>query len=217
MLRKPAVMIVSILSFILFSALFFTACEDTLLTEPAISESAPESLIPEPPVPGDLGAFSLAKGKPASAGGFDEFGYNYQANMFNGLYGNASRPDPPVIEDDTWLQMKWSDEWLNEDRERCVGTPQEGSSACEGSWLTNHQRGTNTDGSHWNYFVKIVFPGDSAYTTDGYWYTADSVKIGSVLWGAYARIQQVYNDPNEEAHGIQYKSPASPGFGFYKP
>lgn len=214
MLKKPAVMIVTIMSFILFSTLFFTACEDNLLlTEPTMSGSAPESAVPESPVPEDPG--SLAKGQPGNVG-FDEFGYNYRANMFNGRYCDYDR----VIGGnycDVDLIMKWSDEWLNEDRIRCEGTPQQGSSACEGAWLTNHQSGLTDDGKKWTYFVKIVAVPEDAYVVDGNWYTADDVEIGPVIWGAYAIIQQVSNDPSLGEHGILYKSPASPGFGVYKP
>ena len=71
-------------------------------------------------------------GKPDGKG-YDEWGYNYQANMFNGLYWNYSRPEPPcepgTCPSDTHLVMKWSDEWLNEDRVRCAGTPQQGSTS----------------------------------------------------------------------------------------
>ena len=45
--------------------------------------------------------------------GFDKWGYNYQAHMFNGLYENFSRPPVPVTESNTNLIMKWSDDWLS--------------------------------------------------------------------------------------------------------
>ncbi len=109
--------------------------------------------------------------------------------------------------------MKWSDEWLNEDRVRCAGTPQEGSSACEGSWLTNHQSGTNPDGKKWTYFVKIVYPSGGVVdaNSDGF----DDNTGGSIIWGSYVRIQQVSNDPSVPEHGIQaLVNPA--GFGAYK-
>ena len=48
-----------------------------------------------------------------------------------------------------------------------------------------------------------------------YWYTNDGEKIGPAIWGAYAIIQQVYNDPCAGEHGIEYLSPVSPGFGCY--
>ncbi len=276
MLRKPAVMIVTILSFILFSALFFTACEDTLLTEPAISESAPESLIPESPVPGDLGAFSLAKGKPGCTTiqdgvltysdqhanhwledqplqvGYDAFGYNYQAHLFNGSYANAylGKDGFPPYEGDTdaylaenpdfvvylaedkaryWqyrdveLTMKWNDAWLsNKDCNDDGILDRPSNPIGSGAWDTNHQSGVYDDGTKWTYFVKIVAAPAYAYkepanangsTIPGTWYTADGTEIGPVIWGSFARIQQVSNDPSYGEHGILYKSPASPGLG----
>ena len=241
MLRKPAVMIISVLSFILFSTLFFTACEDTLLlTEPTISESAPESAVPESPVPGDLGAFSLAKGnKPASdtcltiqsgnlvaktgeplTTGYDEFGYNYQAHMFNGRYCDYDRATGgPYC--DVNLVMKWNDAWLS--NQSCDGDDEldrhYGYDSYIGScaWETNHQSGVYDDGTKWTYFVKIVAVPADAYMDGDNWCTADSVEIGPAIWGSFARIQQVSNDPHYGEHGILYKSPAAPGFGFYKP
>ena len=145
------------------------------------------------------------------AAGFDEFGYNYKANMFNGRYCDNDR----VIGGDYCdvnLIMKWSDEWLNENRVRCEGTPQEGISACEGSWLTNHQSGTNEDGTKWTYFVKIVYPrgGVVDVDTDG----IDDNTGGSIIWGSYVIIQQVSNDPPLDEHGNIF-SVMPTGFGYY--
>ena len=43
--------------------------------------------------------------------GYDKWGYNYQAHMFNGYADNYSRPAVPVTSGDK-LNMKWSDAWL---------------------------------------------------------------------------------------------------------
>lgn len=231
MLRKSAVILVSILFTVLFSTVFFTGCEDSLLTEPAMSESVG----PESPMPGDLGVFSLAKKTGCTTiqsgnlvaetdevltTGYDQFGYNYQAHMFNGRYCDNDR----VIGGtycDVNLIMKWNDAWLSNQSydgdnllDRHFGYS---SYIGSGAWLTNHQSGINPDGSHWTYFVKIVAAPADAYTTGGNWYTADSTEIGPVIWGSFATIQQVSNDPFYDEHGLLYKSPAAPGFGFYKP
>jgi len=145
-------------------------------------------------------------------GGFNEWGYNYQANIFNGMYCDA-------YEDATWcqphkdikLQMKWSDEWLNEDRVRCAGTSQEGSSACEGAWLTNHQRETYEDEETgktctWEWFLKIVY-------IDGEESTCDDLG-GKWLWGAYCEIQSIYNDPCAGEYGVEIITQPM-GFGAY--
>jgi len=147
--------------------------------------------------------------------GYDQFGYNYQAHMFNGRYCDYDR----VIGGDYCdvnLIMKWNDAWLSnvdcdEDDllDRHYGFA---SYIGSGAWLTNHQWGEG-----WNYFVKIVAAPLDAYTSDGSWYAADGVEIGPVIWGAFAIVQQVSNDPAYDEHGLLYKSPASPGFGYYKP
>jgi len=156
--------------------------------------------------------------------GYDQWGYNYQAHMFNGLYENSARPIPPVTESDTNLIMKWNDAWLSNmdcDKDgkldRHYGfTSYIGS----GAWLTNHQKGTYEDDGvtyKWEYFVKIVAVPSSANAINEVWYTADGVEIGPVIWGAFAVIQEVYNDQGTAEHGLLYKSPASPGFGTYQP
>lgn len=173
--------------------------------------------------------------------GFDQWGYNYQSHMFNGLYWNYSRPDPPWTEETliaagmstTWLVMKWNDAWLsNKDcdgdylLDRHYGYA---SYIGSGAWETNHQSGTyeaEVKGKwktiHWNYFVKIISPPSDAYkelNEDGVlmWYGADDVEIGSDLWGQHARVQRIYTDPLEVMHGPLYLSPTSPGFGYYSP
>lgn len=165
--------------------------------------------------------------------GYDQWGYNYQAHMFNGLYWNNQRPEPPYTIDTapskTWLIMKWSDEWLSNkdcdndeklDRGYSCDPENASSSACQGAWVTNHQFGSyeGEDGKtcKWNYFVKIVMVPEDAYKEDGMWYTADGEEIGSVVWGAYARILQIYNDPCAGETGVENKFETPAGFGFYK-
>ena len=78
--------------------------------------------------------------------GYDEWGYNYQARMFNGTYCDAYRDAAwcqPWKEDN--LMMKWNDAWLS--NKDCNGdglldrhfgfTSYIGS----GAWLTNHMSG----------------------------------------------------------------------------
>jgi hypothetical protein len=172
-----------------------------------------------------------SKGNPLTTG-YDQWGYNYQAHMFNGLYSNSSRPDPPYTEENapsnTILQMKWNDAWLsNQDcdgdgvLDRHYGFD---SYVGSGAWCTNHQSGSyevdvngKTKTAHWTYFVKIVAVPSDATVADGIWYDADGVEIGPSIWGSFAILQQVYNDPFEGIHGKLYLSPAGPGFGQYAP
>jgi len=160
--------------------------------------------------------------------GYDMWGYNYQAHMFNGYYGNYSRPKTLVTEGDK-LIMKWSDEWLSNkdcngdgklDRGYSCDPENADNSACPGAWLTNRQSGVyeGEEGEicKWNYFVKIVAVPEDAREIDGIWYTTDGEEIGPEIWGAFAIVQEVYNDPCEDVHGLQYVSPVSAGFGYYK-
>jgi len=126
---------------------------------------------------------------------------------------------------DVILMMKWNEAWLsNKDcngdglLDRYFGYS---SYIGSGAWLTNHMSGTyeGEDGKdcHWVYFVKIVAAPADAYTAfkNGvlYWYTADGVEIGEEIWGSFAIIQQVENDPCAGIHGAQYISPVGPGVG----
>jgi len=153
--------------------------------------------------------------------GYDQWGYNYQAHMFNGTYCDAYR-DAAWCQPykDIELMMKWNDAWLsNKDcsddglLDRHFGDPSYiGSEA----WLTNHQAGkveVNGKVRKWTYFVKIVAAPEDATVSSGFWFTADGTELGPVIWGSFAIIQQVSNDPSAGEHGILYKSPVGPGFG----
>jgi hypothetical protein len=157
--------------------------------------------------------------------GYDEWGYNYQAHIFNGKYCDAYRDaDWCQPYKDVDLQMKWNDAWLsNKDcdgdglldrhngHETYIGS---------GAWLTNHQSGEyELDGEtfKWSYFVKIVAAPADANAVGGIWYAADGTEIGPVIWGSFATIQQVENDAGIGEHGISYLSPVGPGFGKFKP
>ena len=186
------------------------------------------------------------EGEPLQVG-FDPYGYNYQGHMFSGSYANSYLGKdgfPPYDGDDeaylaanpdaeyTWywpyrdvqLMMKWNEAWLgNKDcdddglLDRHYGYI---SYIGSGAWLTNHQSGEyeeNEETCKWNYFVKIVAVPEDAYVAGGYWYTSGDTEIGPVIWGEFAIIQQVENDPCADLHGAQYISPASAGFGYYMP
>lgn len=155
------------------------------------------------------GTITDSAGNPVVSG-YDQFGYNYQAHMFNGTYDSSDR----TIDGTYWgstgdyvddkLMMKWSDAWLANvdcdhdgklDRGLVDGVP----SGTSKGWLTNHVVGdyTDVDGNIQNYtdFVKIVWTGP-----------------GSPLWGQYTIIQEVLNDPAAGFTGLLSKIGA-PGFG----
>lgn len=141
--------------------------------------------------------------------GYDEFGYNYQAHMFNGTYDSSDRK----LDGKYWgqtgdfvddkLMMKWSDPWLaNVD---CNGDNKLDRGLVDGTvggtslgWLTNEVIGDYSDENgdhHFTDFLKIVWTGP-----------------GSPLWGQYTIIEEVYNDPYGGFHGLQDKI-GVPGFG----
>lgn len=153
--------------------------------------------------------------------GYDQWGYNYQAHIFNGYYCDAYRDADwcqPYREDK--LIMKWNDAWLsNKDcdgdglLDRHYGFD---TYIGSGAWLTNHQSGEyELDGEicKWNYFVKIVAAPADAVVAGGVWFAADGTEIGPVIWGAFAIIQEVENDPCAGIHGLQYSSPDHNGLG----
>jgi hypothetical protein len=121
--------------------------------------------------------------------------------------------------------MKWNDAWLsNKDCDEDGKLDRHYGYASyigSGAWETNHQWGTDIgeDGKEykWDYFCKIVAVPADATLTEGVWYTADGTEIGPAIWGAFAIIQEVYNDQGTGEHGILYLNPAPTGFGYYSP
>jgi len=122
--------------------------------------------------------------------GYDIFGYNYQAHVFNGTYANAylgRSGFPPYTGEDesyllanptaktTWmwpfrnvnLQMKWNDAWLANKDCGPDGTldrpdPVLGS----GAWLTNHATGTYTSSTDYRWDISGTWLLDFAGGTD---------------------------------------------------
>ena len=152
--------------------------------------------------------------------GFDQFGYNYQARIFNGTYDSSDR----TLDGKYWgstgdyvddsLIMKWSEDWLsnqdcNFDGKLDRGGP--GGTASKG-WLTNQIEGDYLGGDgdyhHYTYFAKIVWVGPAPSGTDPW--------AATRLWGEFAIIQEIYNDPYGGYHGVDRSHLANPaGLGFY--
>lgn len=163
--------------------------------------------------------------------GFDDWGYNYQAHMFNGKYCDAYRNAAwcqPYADDD--LGMKWNEAWLsNKDcdgdgqLDRHYGVP---TYIGSGAWLTNHQSGKYIDDDgkkqRWNYFVKIIAVPSDAVLDNDIWYVEDAqgtlVVLGPSIWGSFAVIMEVENDTGvPESHGVLYNSPYKSGLGWLTP
>ena len=142
--------------------------------------------------------------------GYDQYGYNYQAHMFNGTYDGSDRnldgtywgSTGDYVDDH--LMMKWSDDWLanvdcNGDGLLDRGLVGETVGGISLGWLTNHVEGAYTDANgeqHYTDFVKIVYVGP-----------------GGPLWGAYEIVQEVYNDPAAGYNGVLTLT--DPGLGRY--
>jgi hypothetical protein len=175
--------------------------------------------------------------------GYNYQGHLFKGSYFNVYSGGAGFP-PYVGDDESYLDenpgaashwawpyrsiklvMKWNDAWLsNVDRDddgmldRHYGFS---SYIGSGAWETNHMWGSyiGDDGKEhkWNSFTKIVAAPSDAYTSGDYWYEADGTEMGTVIWGQFAVIFDVYNDPYDGYHGVSYDAPAPTGFGYYKP
>jgi hypothetical protein len=139
--------------------------------------------------------------------GYDQFGYNYQAHIFNGTYDSVDRKLDGMYWGTTgdyvndMLTMKWSEDWLSNKDCDGDGKLDRGTSGVSLGWETNHVNGDydsdgdGTEDAHYTYFVKIVWVGP-----------------GGSLWGQYDIIEEVYNDPVGGYHGLQVKV-NPPGFG----
>ena len=159
-----------------------------------------------------------------AAGGFDEWGYNYTAKIFNGMwcdyhplyrpggiYHGCYLPDLRAVT----RRMKWNDAWLSKyDRDgdgsldRHYGFE---SYIGSGAWTTNHmsEQYLGADGKMhtWVYFTKIVAKPTADYNC--------LENGGYEIWNDFCTILDVYNDPYGGANGVELKA-ANPGFGVYK-
>ena len=127
----------------------------------------------------------LAMASIAFAGGYDEWGYNYQANMFNGMYCDAyQNAEWCQPYSDVRLMMKWNDAWLNENKVRHEGYD---SYIGSGAWLTNHQSG-GIGKDKWTYFVKI-----KAMDYEGQ-------ECAQPIWGQFCVVEEV-----ESGSGATFK------------
>lgn len=133
------------------------------------------------------GALEDSTGNPITLG-YDQWGYNYQAHMFNGWLDNYSRPSEPVTGGIN-LMMKWNDAWLSNMNcsngntlDRHFGHD---SYINSGAWLTNHASGTYTGtGDNYQWVINTA-PVTVDVTYGGHWlYTANFIQAGTVLTGS---------------------------------
>ena len=77
-----------------------------------------------------------------------------------------------------------------------------------GAWLTNHEAGIDANGEKYTYFCKIIAVTTTDKNIDDVWYDANNTKIGKVIWGSFAIVQEVMS-----GDGAIYCSPSGPGLG----
>lgn len=130
------------------------------------------------------------------------------------------------------LAMKWNDAWLS--NKDCDGDGKLdrhygfGNYIGSGAWLTNHESWTVTtdEGKDRpaNDFIKIVaipagaqFNPESSYFGEGT-VSVNGVEMGDVIWGEFAVIQYILNDPSSPTDPrVRMKSQINAGFGSWKP
>jgi len=115
----------------------------------------------------------------ASAGGFDEYGYNEVAGIFNGSADGVDRlNDGKVWGDSTYandkLLMKWSKAWDDAKYNGAPWTPD--------AWIDNEWNGMFPGGSGEVWHYKIVWVGPEL-TTSPYWRDG-----GYAIWGQFEVI-----------------------------
>ncbi|MEK9136262.1 MAG: hypothetical protein AAB393_04000 [Bacteroidota bacterium] len=124
-----------------------------------------------------------------SKGGFDEFGYNRTARIFNGTGASWSLQrgypaDYLGIYANDKIVMKWNSEWDRGNAENWTNPPY-------GAWLNNEWNGKGVEdgsGAVWHYKIKWVGPCGANNTPlpDG----------GYCIWGQFEVLMDQGIDPN---------------------
>ncbi len=130
------------------------------------------------------GTCTLASGR-VVATGFDQYGYNRCAHIFNGTYGgwcaqHGQGPDCGGVQGSTTLVMKWNEEW---DR----GNATNWNEGPYDAWEDNEAKGAYLDGTTFSEHFKTKWDaGCVAVTTPadpmGYTYRPDG---GKCIWGQF--------------------------------
>jgi hypothetical protein len=143
------------------------------------------------------GSAQLLNPSPAkSDGGFNEFGYNYNARLFNGKADGVDKNlDGKVWGDPTYandkLVMKWNDEWDRGNTENWNSPPYD-------AWTSNEWNGAGKGGSGDVWHYKIIWVGTDLETSQ-YWRDG-----GYAIWGQFEVIMDQGTTSNEHfwyAHG----------------
>ncbi len=142
----------------------------------------------------------------AFAGGFDQYGYNDVAHIFNGtgsswcLAGGQAASCMGAYSNDN-LIMKWNEAW-----DACNANGYDNPAFCAGAWTTNEWNGMMPDGSQSNWHYKMIWVGSAAEASP-YW-----IAGGYSIWGNYEVIQDFGFDPS----GHYKYAYTRPGLGLNK-
>lgn len=140
-----------------------------------------------------------------AAGGFDQYGYNDTARIFNGTgeswalaqglpsnYLGVYAPDK--------LVMKWNAEWDRGNAENWANPPY-------AAWENNEWNGKGGNGSGQVWHYKIIWVGD--YTSN-----PDLVPEGAYgIWGQFAVIMDQGTDPNYGPGHLWFAHAMPNGYG----
>ena len=151
-------------------------------------------------------------------GGFDEWGYNYQARIFNGLFGNADENRPGDLNPDTYLGastdsygyndtdgnfhevvvnvagthliMKWSKAWhMAVFGDDNIRYNGDEEDWNKDAWLTNHVNGT---GTIYDTEGNEIYSGRITILCKIKW-VGDTTGYTNPIWGQMAVVQKVIN------------------------
>jgi hypothetical protein len=149
-----------------------------------------------------------------ASGGFDQYGYNNGARIFNGTYAqwcaaegisSTSCVDYTFGSVNDLLIMKWNAAW-----DACNASystnPSGDPAACTGAWLDNESNGNVPGGSGYVWHYKIVY--SSTCASDG-----TPSNGGYCVWGNY----EVIMDQGTFGGVHTFNNLATPnGYGAYK-
>ena len=147
----------------------------------------------------------LAVGSVSATGGFDQYGYNDTARIFNGTgsswcLGGGQAADCMGAYSNDKLVMKWNAAW-----DTCNA-----GGDCTGAWTNNEWNGAVKGGSGAVWKYKIVWVGD---------YTANPslIPAGAYgVWGEYATIMDQGKDPSYGAGHLWFAHANPTGYGAFK-
>lgn len=146
-----------------------------------------------------VAAFVVA-GAAFAAGGFNEYGYNYDARIFNGTGGswslaNGSPADSMGVYANDKLVMKWTSEWDRGNAENWSDGPY------PDAWTSNEWNGKGKGGSGEVWHYKIIWVG-SELENSPYWREG-----GYSVWGQFEVVMDQGTTADHEHVWLTHATP----------